>query len=227
MKEDTPYYRRNLPHYQPEHATYFVTFRLAGSLPIEVIARMKEGREADEKLLIREKSKVKQREQLYDLQKRYFGKFDTLLDDSKSGPLWLGESEVADLVAEAVHYRDGKAYDLYAFCIMPNHVHMVFAVGRQVGRRDSSPYVVTDILENLKWYTALKGNQLLKRTGQFWQHESYDHVVRDGRELERIVGYVLNNPVKAGLVKSWSKWRWSYVSREMFADTFDERTPTD
>ena len=49
------------------------------------------------------------------------------------------------------------------------------------------------------------------RSGASWQEESYDHVVRDGKELDRTIWYLLNNPVAAGLVKDWREWRWSYV----------------
>jgi len=216
MSEEKIYYRRHLPHYQPEHATYFITFRLAESLPAEVISRLKKEQEAEEKLLLQRSKKTEQRVRLYEIRKRYFGKFDHLLDHSNSGPHWLNNSAVAEMAAEAIHYRDGKVYNLLAFCIMPNHVHMVFSVGQ----RDSSPYIVTKILENLKWYTALKANQLLKRKGQFWQHESYDHVVRKDGELERIIRYVLYNPVKTGLVARWSQWKWSYVSRELIGEHF-------
>lgn len=72
---------------------------------------------------------------------------------------------------------------------MSNHVHLLVFV-RQ---RDSLTNTLTDILENLKWYTALKSNSLLGRKGEFWQHESYDHVIRDGNELERALWYVLEN----------------------------------
>lgn len=65
-------------------------------------------------------------------------------------------------------------------------------------------------MQSLKGYTARKANCLLGRSGTFWQHESYDHVVRDPSEWRRIVNYVLNNPVKAGLVDTWEKWQWSY-----------------
>jgi putative transposase len=88
---------------------------------------------------------------------------------------------------------------------MPNHVHLVIA--DNVKRSDASLY---RILQQLKSYTAVQANKLLNRGGAFWQHESYDHVVRDGEELERIVRYVLNNPVKAGLVEDWQNWNWSY-----------------
>lgn len=70
---------------------------------------------------------------------------------------------------------------------------------------------IADILENLKWYTALNCNRILGREGQFWQHESYDHLIRDSEELERTIWYILNNPVRAGLTDSWDHWAWNYV----------------
>lgn len=65
-------------------------------------------------------------------------------------------------------------------------------------------------MQHLKGNTARRASQLLGRTGHFWQRESYDHYARDGRELERIVVYVLDNPVKAGLAASREGWRWGY-----------------
>ena len=66
------------------------------------------------------------------------------------------------------------------------------------------------LLQSLKARTAREANKILHQKGSFWQHESYDHVVRNGKELERIVNYVLYNPVRAGMVSSWEQWKWSY-----------------
>ena len=77
---------------------------------------------------------------------------------------------------------------------------------------NASYYIVTKILQDLKSKTALKANKILNRSGAFWQHESYDHVVRDEKELRRIVEYVLNNPVKAGFCEKWEDWQWSYCN---------------
>lgn len=66
-------------------------------------------------------------------------------------------------------------------------------------------------MHSLKRYTAVEANKLLGRQGQFWQHESYDHVVRDEAELNRVRDYVLKNPVKVGLVESPAEWPWSYM----------------
>jgi len=70
--------------------------------------------------------------------------------------------------------------------------------------------VLSTITQSLKGYTAHECNRLLGRHGQFWEHESYDHYVRDAAEFDRIVNYVLNNPVKAGLVADQNDWPWGY-----------------
>jgi REP element-mobilizing transposase RayT len=66
-------------------------------------------------------------------------------------------------------------------------------------------------MQSLKGYTAREANKVLGRRGQFWDPESYDHEVRNGGEFRRIREYILNNPVKAGLVQDWRDWRWSWV----------------
>ncbi len=219
MPED--FYRRNLPHYQPENATYHVVFRLAGSLPQDAIERLQGELEESERHASGMKNDKKRFEMFHQIRQEYFEKFDCLSDGSTTGPHWLREPEITELIVEALHFRDKKLYDLIAFTVMPNHVHTIFSIGEakaidklhHVGRRASSPYVVTRILENLKWYTALKSNKILNREGQFWQHESYDHVIREAEELERTIWYVLNNSVKAALAKTWDEWKWSYVKQ--------------
>ncbi|MXV84431.1 hypothetical protein F4Z98_13805 [Candidatus Poribacteria bacterium] len=146
------------------------------------------------------------------------------MDGAESGPVWLKDDRIAKEIAESLHYRDGKVYCLDAYCIMSNHVHVVFTpLARQPSRtdivnseentaqtRNLCYNTLSVIMQSLKGYTARKANQLLGRSGAFWQPESYDHIVRDASEWQRIITYVLNNPVKAGLVDTWKKWRWSY-----------------
>lgn len=166
----------------------------------------------------------------YGYQKKYFGIFDRQLDNYKNGPMWLMKEEIASVVKEAIHLRDGKEYDLIAYTIMPNHVHLVITpiTSNNVSRSEASTntqtnqklyneanasfYVLTKILQDLKSKTALKCNKLLNRHGAFWHHESYDHVVRNIEELRRIVNYVLLNPVKATLVDNYEKWKWNYYN---------------
>jgi REP element-mobilizing transposase RayT len=160
------------------------------------------------------------------MQSVYFGKFDKLLDASDFGPTWLKKKEIAEIVKDAIHFYDNKKYNLVCYTIMSNHVHQVFKplVGRisdstnlpseaEASRNRVSGYIVTKILQDLKRFTARECNKILNRTGTFWQHESYDHVVRDYDELQRIVKYVLNNPVKTGLCEKWEDWKWSYCNK--------------
>jgi len=94
---------------------------------------------------------------------------------------------------------------ILAYCLMPNHVHLL------VQLPDDSSFSAAGMMQRLKGRTALAANKILQLQGQaFWQKESYDHLVRDAREQERIVAYILNNPVKAGLVEDWTKWPYSY-----------------
>jgi len=75
---------------------------------------------------------------------------------------------------------------------------------------ETCQFVLASIMESLKGWTARRCNEALSRQGQFWQHESYDHVIRNQPEWKRVVNYVVNNPVKAGLVAEWQDWKWSY-----------------
>jgi putative transposase len=119
------YYERHLPHYQPAGATLFVTFRLAGSLPIEVIERLKAETHEKELEIGRLVDELTREKAAYDAGKLLFKRWDDALDECRYGPAWLQQTEVADLVSEALRFRDGKEYILEAFCVMPNHVHLV------------------------------------------------------------------------------------------------------
>ena len=217
------YYKRNLPHYQPDNAIYFITFRLAFSLPKSVILSLKEEYDHFIKSTKLIKNISERNNLLYKKRKQYFGKFDKLLDGSNSGVLWLKNNDVAKIVYDSIMFRDKKEYDLHCFCIMPNHVHMVFEIGDEnVGRiADSTPrngvsgYRVTKILQDMKKYAAKESNKILNRSGQFWHNESYDHVIRNSIEFGNIVNYVIQNPVKAGLVDNYKKWKWTYVANSV------------
>lgn len=205
------YYHRHLPHYQPLHASYFITFRLSGSLPVQIIKQYKLERMMREKM-IKDDMNNNVKNKIIEIRKKYFQKFDQLLDRCEIGPDWMRDPEIADIVREALHFRDGSQYNLHAYTIMPNHVHLVFDTNSTCddSMKGISQYPVSAILENLKWYTALKANQQLNRRGTFWQQESYDHVIRNQEEFNRIVRYVINNPVKAGLVAKWEDYPYIY-----------------
>ena len=226
-----PFYRRNLPHIQPPGATFFVTFHLAGSLPRNVLQQWKSEKlrllklESNSDRATNEHKTFAEKEKPDEWKRQRFRKIEKALDDAQSGPVWLKDDQIAKVVADSMHYLDGKVYRLDAYCIMANHVHVVFApLPMQPSKvpqtfsscpkdaqTESLCYnTLSSIMQSLKGYTARKANQLLDRSGAFWQHESYDHCVRNPNEWQRIVTYVLNNPVKAGLVDEWEKWQWSF-----------------
>jgi putative transposase len=208
MNEYRLFYQRHLPHWQPPGATLFVTFRLADSLPQSVIEELQAMDRQREAARRRIKDDGERRRQMDLESRRAFGRWDTALGLAQSGRRWLAVPGVAEVVVEAIHYRDGQVYDLTAFCIMPNHVHVVCT---PLPRQDGIYYPLHSILQSLKRHTARQANRILGRQGAFWQSESYDHVVRDEAELERIVEYVINNPVKAGLIDDGLLWPWMYV----------------
>ncbi len=217
MKKE--YYRRHLPHYHPENAIFFITFRLSGSIPVKVLADFRRETQQYERLIkaqVLSKSEVKKTISDHRLLRCFA--FDDLLHFSINSPVWLQNPEVARLVSEAICSRNDRIYHLFSYCIVPNHVHMVFTVGR-VGNSTSArqvgnlPYngkltYIAKIMHSLKRYTAIEANKILGRSGAFWQHESYDHVIRSQDEFDRIVNYVRQNPVKEGLVKDWKDWEW-------------------
>ncbi|MEA3345020.1 MAG: transposase [Chloroflexota bacterium] len=206
------FYRRHLPHIQPPGATLFLTFRLADSIPAEVLQQLLEESQRVETILENIPDSQERRRRAYLEQRRLFGKWDKALGTAQSGPFWLRNPRIAALVSESLHYRNGQVYDLHAFCIMPNHVHLVCM---PLPKANGTYHAVSAIMHSLKRYAARQANQLLGREGAFWQHENYDHVVRDEAEWRRIITYVLNNPVAAGLVERWEDWEWSYCKHSL------------
>ncbi|MEW6401319.1 MAG: transposase [Chloroflexota bacterium] len=214
----TDFYRRKLPHWQPEGAMYFITFRLANSLPVQVVRDLEEQRERERQAIRVKFIGAQLRDELYKLDKKYFGYFDSWLDRCvEESPRWLAEEKVAQIAANQLHVLDGERYRLIAYCLMSNHGHIVIDTAEHSFKPThigvTAPYPLTDTLKLLKGRTARYCNQALERSGKFWHSESYDHVIRDQGEYERNVWYVLNNPVKAGLVENREDWKFTYVSR--------------
>ena len=223
------FYRRKLPHIHPPNATLFVTFRLAGTIPKNILHQWKEERVWLQNEVARmsrmEDDRIfdvdQQRTRLLDFQRRWFVKFEEILHKEETGPVWMKDPRIADLIQESLHYRDGKVFRLDSYSIMSNHVHTVFKpfLNDQslhvVAGSDPLMYETADptlavIMKSLKGYTAHEANRILNRRGTFWEAESYDHFIRTDAEYERVIKYVLNNPVKARLVKNWHDWKWNW-----------------
>ena len=196
------FYRQRLPHKQADNAVYFVTYRLYGSVPISVIRQFQTEYELSIKKLLQ--SKIYTAANEFALQKKHFAQFDTFMDASVNEPYWLNENTIAQVVYDSLLHMGTSAINLYCFTIMSNHVHCLFSV------KDNNVDLYK-LMQSHKSFTAKKCNIILQRTGAFWEPESYDHIVRAG-EFDKIVNYILQNPVKAGLVKKWDDWEWSFLA---------------
>lgn len=208
------FYRRKLPHWQPNYAEFFITLRLANSLPKAAVKRI----QTEKEILEQEIGEARMSDKLSDLhnrQKLILHMYEKLLDKADTGPTWLSKNSVAQIICEALHHRDRNIYELYAYCVMPNHVHVVF---KMLKKNTPNIPAVTRTLQSFKSFTALKANRVLNRTGQFWQHESFDRVIRNQDELDSTIKYILNNPVKAGLVPKWQDWPYNFCKSEFKID---------
>jgi hypothetical protein len=123
------FYTRNMPHIQPYDATFSVMFRLAGSLPLAVIEQLRKERDEYCKYVLGFLDPMRRNKLLQHHAEQQLRKFHDLLDSATSGPRWLEQAPLATIVAKALHYWDGRAYELLVYCIMPNHVHAILSTG--------------------------------------------------------------------------------------------------
>jgi len=231
------YHERNLPHILPAGKMFFITCTLEGSLPkhltdkwkLEKELAIKKVRNNFEKLQNNPNYSGKERTLLGEdrkkaitrIQKLYFKKWDDYLDQSMNGPTYLKQPEIAKVLVNKFFQYDGLYYDLIAFTIMSNHFHILLDTSIQLKKiHHNTPltndnYVqVNKFIGLIKGGSAFEANKLLGRKGKFWMPEPYDHLVRDMDEFFNIIRYILNNPVKAGLITDWKDWNFSYLKDE-------------
>jgi REP element-mobilizing transposase RayT len=183
-----------LPHWEMEGGTYFVTYRLADSLPKDVL----EGLEVERRELERRaetKGQMQTREARTRIWVAMHKRTEKILD-AGLGSCVLADPGNARIVAESLRFFDGERYVLHTWCVMPNHVHVVF---RLLAR-----FTLSRVMHSWKSYTATKINRAVGRTGRLWQGEYFDRLIRNDKEFDRAVKYVVDNPCKAGL----EEWEW-------------------
>lgn len=178
------YSRGYLPHFDSAGCIQFITFRLADSLPEAAVQRTVEQTSEEA---------VKRLRQL-----------EGLLD-AGHGSCLLAEEPAARFVQQTLLHFDSLRYKLFAWCIMPNHVHAVM--------QPRTGYPLNDILHSWKSFSAVGINRMCRRQGRLWQPETFDRYIRDERHLAATIDYVERNPVKAGLVETPEQWPWSSARR--------------
>lgn len=176
----------NLPHWQQPGACYFVTFRLADSLPASVLGQWREERTIWHRL----NPPPWNSRQRAEYEKRFIERENEWLD-AGHGSCHLRDTRLRTLLQHSVLKFDGRRYHVDAFVIMPNHVHLLWQLAE-----DSE---LSKELKDLKGATARACNVELGQSGTFWMEESYDRIVRDADELASFRNYIAENPAKAKL----------------------------
>jgi putative transposase len=118
---------------------------------------------------------------------------------------------LAQLVHDKIVSFHEKRYNLICSSVMPNHVHILFEhyllePSKTNLKGKDKNYPVGETMRYIKGATAKEANSILGKTGSFWQKESYDHYIRNDREMDNVINYIIRNPVKAGLIDDWTKW---------------------
>ncbi|MEO6969458.1 MAG: carbamoyl-phosphate synthase large subunit [Chthoniobacterales bacterium] len=177
---------RNLPHFEQPGATYFVTFRLADSVPQTLLQEWREERQ----------DWLKHHPHPWDWkteqehQKRFVEQREDWLDRGHGSSL-LRRAESAAIVADALRHFHCERYVLDRFVVMPNHVHVLL--------QPLGGHSLADILHSWKSFTANALNRSFEQIGEVWMTESYDHIVRDWDELVACRDYIASNPERAKL----------------------------
>ena len=176
-----------------------MTFRLKGSLPKNVVFRL---RKEYERFLASHPNQSS----LHDYQRRHFAKLDRILDGAQHGPRYLQNERIAKLLMDSfVWLHRERHWHSAAVVIMPNHVHALLIAAEQ------TTATLDDSLRILKGYTSREANRILDRTDTFWSPETFDDWCRTPETFESVAAYIRDNPVKASLVKQWNEWPWLHL----------------
>jgi putative transposase len=192
----TTHFRRGkLPHWEVYRGRYFVTVRLADSLPSDAILRLQEIHLALSD--IEAKSG-----QFAALQRDYFRTMEKYLD-AGVGACWLRLSDAANSVASEFDALREWRVDVPHFTVMPNHWHALLAPD------PNCTYSLSAILKRIKGRTAKTVRRLVGGSGPVWQREWFDRWVRNEAEFVKTVNYIQQNPVKSGLVSRYEDHKWT------------------
>lgn len=180
MKQARGWYSRGyLPHFDSPEAIQHIVFRTADSLPDRLSSRSGD-----------------------DPRRRSWNVEDVL--DQGHGAQALADPASAQFVQDAVLHFDGERYRVLAWCVMPNHVHVLI--------EQSEGYSLPDVVRSWKTFTAARINAFRGEGGAFWARDYFDRFMRNETQFARAVAYIEANPVKAGLCERPEAWRFSSAS---------------
>ena len=192
-----------LPHWRIPGATYAVTFRIKDSLPASVLKEYERKKSLLLERIDRGKQLAHPGESLQQLREEIHTLTETVIESAlhaAEGPRPLADAAIAAMVESALKHFDGDRYNLLAWSVMPNHVHVLLT---PLGGNE-----LEKIIQSWKTHSATQANRMLGKSGTFWQEEYYDHIVRDGEDLKHQVRYILANPGNGRASGEWTGSRW-------------------
>ncbi len=186
-------HRKKLPHWRQWGTTYFITSRLADSLPAHVLAEWRQLRNAwldDHGITSAQGLDQLPEEQRHAYHAEFTARFHQLLD-AGHGTCPLADPAYATMLVSKLIAGHGTDYQLDAWIIMPNHFHALVepVEGRDLG----------SIVQRWKGGSAREINLARGTSGKLWQREPFDHIVRSEAQLDHFRRYIALNPAKAGL----------------------------
>ena len=179
-------FKRSLPHWRQAGVRYFVTFRLADSVPQEKLQAWKIQRND----FINNHPKPWNNSDTQKFHEQFTNKIEEWLDTGM-GTCVLADDKVSKIVADCMSHFEAIRYHLGQWVIMPNHIHVV--VSPRPG------FELENILHSWKSFSSNEINKYLKLQGRLWQDESYNQIIRNEMHQYRIDEYIRNNPAKAGI----------------------------
>ncbi len=177
-----------LPHWQQKGAVYFVTIRLADAIP----SRLRNQWEDDRDAWLRHNPEPWTAETEREYHQRFSGAMERWLD-AGHGACLLRRHDCAKVVAETLRHFEGERVVMISFVVMPNHVHAVFV--------QNPEFLLEKLIRSWKGFAARQINKLLGRSGNFWQRDYFDRLVRDEIHFANCIRYIRRNPEKARLSK--------------------------
>jgi REP element-mobilizing transposase RayT len=137
---------------------------------------------------------------------------------------WVLPEWARDVVLSSCCHEHRTLYELYVAVVMPNHVHLILTP--LINERPSQMFSLIEIMRGIKGSSGRRINQQMGRHGAVWQEESFDHVLRCSEGLDAKVEYVLQNPVRRGLVNDWRQYRWVWKRARPDEANITVRTPS-
>jgi REP element-mobilizing transposase RayT len=199
-------YKRFLPHKQETGAVIMISWRQNMTIPQAILDLMQELETAWDQTHLPNESRSALHKQ------KYFA-FDAELPKYNHPDFSLTAPPYAAIIKNALHYYEKRLYRLLAYCLMSNHIHIMI---QPIPNAQAITPLIPDIVSRIKSYTAKKINEQRGTKGSVWAHDFYDTMMRNDEHLWHALSYILNNPVKAGIVDNWQDYPHGFWNRTLF-----------